>query len=75
MSSPIKVWISRDERWPDFSLIQRDGDPVDDILNDTIQISAELYERYLKANAEYDAIQDEIAKLFKPGKEFSARAL
>ena len=54
----MKLHRSEDERYPDYSLYE----PTD-YWKANVEVSEELYERYKKALAEYDAIQKEIDDL------------
>ena len=54
----MKLHRSKDERWPDYSL----HEPTN-YWKANVEVSEELYERYKKALAEYNAVQREIANL------------
>ena len=54
----MKLHRSEDERYPDYSLYE----PTD-YWEANVEVSEELYERYKKALAEYDAVQKEIDNL------------
>ena len=51
----MKLHRSEDERWPDYSL----HEPTN-YWKANVDVPKELYERYNKALAEYDAVQKEI---------------
>ena len=51
----MKLHKSEDERYPDYSLYE----PTD-YWKANVEVPEELYERYKKALAEYDAVQKEI---------------
>ena len=55
----MKLHKSEDERWPDYGLYE----PSDIFGEANVNAPEELYERYKKALAEYDAVQREIANL------------
>ena len=52
----MKLHKSEDERWPDYGLYE----PSDIFGEANVDAPEELYERYKKALAEYDAVQREI---------------
>ena len=54
----MKLHKSEDERYPDYSLYE----PTD-YWKANVEVPEELYEKYKKALAEYNAIQEEIANL------------
>lgn len=55
----MKLHRWKDERWPDYGLYE----PSDIFGEANVEVPEELYERYKKALAEYDAVQREIANL------------
>ena len=54
----MRLHKSEDERYPDYSL----HEPTN-YWKANVEVSEELYEKYKKALAEYDAIQKEIDDL------------
>ena len=55
----MKLHRSEDERWPDYGLYE----PSDIFGEANVNAPEELYERYKKALAEYNAVQLEISNL------------
>ena len=56
----MKVDIWKDERWPDYGI---------SVVGSEYEISEELYARYVKVNADYDAVQDELRAIRDGGKQ------
>ena len=56
----MKVKISEDESFPDYSLY---GETVG--YGHLIEIDHELYERYTRVSKEYDNLQKELRKLYE----------
>ena len=55
----MKLHRWKDERWPDYGLYE----PSDIFGEANVEVPEELFERYKRALAEYDAVQREIANL------------
>ena len=55
----MKLHRWKDERWPDYGLYE----PSDIFGEANVNAPEELYERYKKALAEYNAVQLEISNL------------
>ena len=55
----MKLHRSEDERWPDYGLYE----PNDIFGEANVEVPEELFERYKRALAEYNAVQREIANL------------
>ena len=55
----MKYTIYKDERYPDYGLTSDNDAGVE------TEVSTELAERYRLAENEYEAVQEELAKLYK----------
>ena len=55
----IKLFVGKDERWPDYDLYEEDNGYSDGF----IKVDEKFFKRYLKAEEEYDKIQEEIGDL------------
>ena len=55
----MKLHRWKDERWPDYGLYE----PSDIFGEANVEVPEELFERYKRALAEYNAVQEEIADL------------
>lgn len=54
----MKMHLSEDERWPDYDLYA-----ADNIDEANVDVPEGLYERYVRAKHEYNAVQNELANL------------
>ena len=59
MENVMKLHRWENERYPDYAL----NEPSDIFGKANVEVPEELYERYKKALAEYNAVQREIANL------------